>query len=143
MSGPFRRYLKHEIDTLNLHLPNEFKSLSSLLTDPSPCVLTRNGKSHSFIKSELTLLSQLLPSDLWSILQLPIQIIRRRDLGRGHFIISGSKLAFYVCLLLLDLEDRSYFVFSELDPPSKQTFTRLEVQILRRKLSSCSTIGFS
>jgi uncharacterized protein (UPF0216 family) len=143
MSGPFNRYLKHEIDNLNLHLPHEFKSLKTLLSDPSPSILTRDGNSHSFIKSELTFLSQLLPSDLWPQLQLPIQIIRRRDLGRGHFIIAGSKLQFYVCLLLLDLEDRSYLIFSESDLPSKQTFTRLEVQILRRKLSSCSTIGFS
>jgi len=143
MSGPFRRYLQHEIDNLNLHLPHEFKSLSSLLSSPSPSVLTRDGKSHSFIKSELTFLSQLLPSDLWPLLQLPIQIIRRRDLGSGFFVIAGSKIQFYVCLLILDLEDRSYLIFSESDPPSKQTFTRLEVQLLRRKLSSCSTIGFS
>ena len=67
-----RGYLEGELRVMNAHLPLEQKSLSHLLSEEYPAILSRDGNSYLFKRKELRLLAGLLDDDERPELFLPI-----------------------------------------------------------------------
>lgn len=136
--GLVRKLLLHEIERLNEHLPREYKTLSELLSMKSPSVKTREGGEILMDVEELKLVAKIVPKDLHQKLKLPIVLLRRIDLGKGVFSVSGGKVEAYLISKLLNKEGTVNY--EKIETPLY--IYRPQVQLLRRMLRTLITIGF-
>lgn len=65
-------YLKDDVKVLNAQIPKKRRTLAELLNESKPQVTCSDGTEHTFRKSELQMLSQLLNEDERKKLYLPI-----------------------------------------------------------------------
>lgn len=75
------RILSKHLKSLNIHLPEERKTLKYLLSEEKPRIKLRDGSTHIFKKAELKKLAEILPEGMHSRLRLPIYI----ELGSGRY----------------------------------------------------------
>jgi hypothetical protein len=122
--------LRHELARLNVHLPKKKISLKEALSSPKPHVQTRGGGIHTFKRTELKLLSSLLPEEEWDKLQLPILIGFESKLGRGAARISG------------DMEVKVVGKLLGKTPAEELIIYRPEVAALRGKLPTTTQYFF-
>jgi len=78
-----------DIETINDHLPAERKSLKQLLIEEKPHVKTKKNKNHFIRKKDLELAAKILPKEEWENIRLPIILLRRTQLDKGLFSVSG------------------------------------------------------
>jgi uncharacterized protein len=120
------------IQAMNSHLPSRRINLAELLVMEKPGI---RGKDNAFFiieKSELDLISQSLPSFLWSRLRLPMLIEMSPDFGSGSARVRGEPEVELVCKILG--KDREY---------AKQIIIYLpDVRELRRKLPTTTQYAF-
>ncbi|MHA1238512.1 MAG: DUF61 family protein [Candidatus Odinarchaeia archaeon] len=134
----FERFLdvlwKHEIKTINAHLPKIRKPLSELINESEPAVPTQDGNNFFINKDELVELANLLPKRMHKYVRLPIILIRRVNLGPGVFTVGGSKWDAEAIRIILDLENSKTFPLYLYRP---------QVYQLRKKFRTLTVIGFS
>jgi uncharacterized protein (UPF0216 family) len=142
LSPVFDKIIEHNIDTANDHLPVKRITLQEIGETGSLVYQTRGGETSAFRQEEIERLLQLVPSYLHSEIRLPIVILRRMDLGRGIFTVAGNKVElFLVNQLILGYVDLLWGEIGEWMPVER--LVRPEVQTLRRRLPSTTTIGFT
>lgn len=141
MSPFIEKMIERDIDTLNDHLPESRHPLSELIETDSPQFRTRDGEISVFRKEELDKLAADVPLDLHDEVHLPIVILRRLDYGTGIYTIAGNKVELYMVHRLLGYVDLEWENFSRWKPVEK--LSRPQVQLLRRKLPSTTSIGIA
>ncbi|HIH40764.1 MAG TPA: DUF61 family protein [Halobacteria archaeon] len=78
------------VESLNSHIPEERKTLSSLLSESRPMVRGKDGSIHVFKKKELDKIAEIVPKGDYDRLLLPIYIEMNSEYGRGAGRIVGK-----------------------------------------------------
>ena len=139
MSKFIDKMIEHDIDTLNDHLPETRVPLSDLIGVESPQFKTRVGEVSVFRVEEIENLSQEVPSKFHEQIRLPIVILRRLDYGSGIYTIAGSKAESFMVHRVIGYVDLGWEEFTSWK--SVEKLARPQVQLLRRKLPSTTSIG--
>ena len=141
MSSPIERFIERDIDSINDHLPVSRPTLKDLLELEIPEYLTRMGQKSAFKQEEIEQLAKEIPIKFHDDVRLPIVILRRMDLGRGLYSVTGSKPELFLVWKVIGQVDLGWGKIAEWEP--KDRIYRPQVQILRRKLPSTTCIGFA
>jgi uncharacterized protein (UPF0216 family) len=131
--------IEHDIDTLNDHLPESRISLSDLIGMASPQFKTRIGEVSVFRIEEIEELKLEVPSKFYENIKLPIVVLRRLDYGSGIYTVAGNKAELFMVHRIIGYVDLGWEDFATWKPVEK--LARPQVQILRRKLPSTTSIG--
>lgn len=136
-------FLKHEIDSINSHLPKKRVPLSVALKGYNVYVSKDNSQLY-IDKKEIDLLLSICPSKKENEVLLPFLIIRRRDLGHGTYVISGELIDQFLILKALDKFEGTWVEFIENPNPKHLTFLyKPDLITLRKILPTCTVIGFA
>jgi uncharacterized protein (UPF0216 family) len=140
--SPFiEKMIEHDIDTLNDHLPESRHPLSELIESDSPKFKTRDGQFSEFRKEELTELAKEVPQRFHDEILLPIVLLRRLDYGQGIYTVAGSKVELFTIHRILGYVDLDWKDYGRWKPVER--LARPQVQLLRRKLPSTTSIGIA
>jgi len=131
--------LEHEIDTLNDHLPRARIRFSYLLKEDNPHFVTRSGEKSVFKAEELEWLNKEVPKQFHSSIRLPIVLLRRIDYGPGIHSVSGNKTELFLIHKILGYDDLAWRDFATWK--SNEQLTRPQVQVLRQKMPSTTSLG--
>ncbi|MGD9394832.1 MAG: DUF61 family protein [Candidatus Thorarchaeota archaeon] len=141
MSKFIDKMIEHDIDTLNDHLPESRIPLSDLIGMDSPQFKTRVGEVSVFRVEEIEELAQKVPKKYHKEIGLPIVILRRLDYGSGIYTVAGNKAELFTVHRIIGYVDLEWDVFAQWKPIEK--LARPQVQTLRRRLPSTTTIGIA
>ena len=141
MSRFIERLIENEIDASNDHLPAKKVALVELVQHDTPRFLTRGGESSLFLKHEIAMLEKEVPSIHHKEFMLPIVLLRRMDLGTGIYTVAGSKTELFLISKMLGQDDLQWGDLTSWRPVDR--LARPQVQIVRRKLPSTTTLGFT
>lgn len=141
MSPFIEKMIEQDIDTLNDHLPESRHPLSELIEADSPQFRTRDGEISVFRKEELAELAAEVPSRFHDDIRLPIVLLRRLDYGSGIYTIAGNKVELFMIHRILGYVDLEWENFG--DWKSVEKLAKPQVQVLRRKLPSTTSIGIA
>ena len=136
----FHTVLKEEIRKLNTHLPRDRKTLEKLLAEDKPRVEAIDGSPIPFKKKELAELARIVPKKLHKKIYLPFLILRRMDLGKSIYVVSGSKIEEFAVKKMLDLTALPFEEFEKDKEPLH--LYRPYVSQLVREFHSLVVIGF-
>ena len=139
MSKFIDKMIEHDIDTLNDHLPESRVPLSDLIGTESPQFKTRIGEVSVFRVEEIKEITLEVPKRLHKHIRLPIVLLRRMDYGPGIYTIAGSKAELFLLHRVIGHVDLGWEEFAKWKPIEK--LARPQVQLLRRKLPSTTSIG--
>lgn len=139
MSGFIDKMIEHDIDTLNDHLPESRIPLSDLIGLESPQFKTRIGEESVFRVEEIEEIALEVPKRFHRDIRLPIIVLRRLDYGSGIYTIAGSNTELFMVHRFIGYVDLEWKNFTKWEPLEK--LARPQVQILRRKLPSTTSIG--
>jgi len=140
--SPFiEKMIERDIDTLNDHLPESRHPLSELLTAESPQFRTRDGQLSVFRKDEIVEIAKEVPSRYHKEILLPIILLRRLDYGEGIYTVAGSKVELFTIHRVLGYVDLEWEKFGSWKPVER--LARPQVQLLRRKMPSTTSIGIA
>lgn len=141
MSSPIERLIEQDIDAINDHLPRTRPTLKELLELETPEYQTQTGDMSAFKSEEIKQLVNEVPAKFHDEVRLPIVILRRLDLGRGIYSVTGSKPELFLIWKAVGQVDLEWDKIAEWVP--KDRMYRPQVQLLRRKLPSATCIGFA
>lgn len=133
--------IEHDIDTLNDHLPTSRVPLSDLIGMDSPHYKTRIGEVSVFKVEEIEELALEVPKRFHEEIGLPIVILRRLDYGTGIYTVAGNKTELFMVHHVIGYVDLAWGDFAKWKPV--ETLARPQVQILRRRFPSTTTIGIA
>ncbi len=137
------KFIKHEIDSINVHLPKKRVSLIDAKQGDN-FYITRDDSQLYIDKKEVDLLLSICPEEKAKDVLLPILIIRRRDLGRGTYIISGELIEQFLVLKAIKKFDGGWREFRKNSNLSALTFLyKPDLIELRKVLPTSTIIGFS
>ncbi|MHA1136830.1 MAG: DUF61 family protein [Candidatus Thorarchaeota archaeon] len=139
MNSKIDKMLEHEIDTLNDHLPRARIRFSYLLKEDNPHFVTRSGEKSVFKAEELEWLNKEVPKQFHSSIRLPIVLLRRIDYGPGIHSVSGNKTELFLIHKILGYDDLAWRDFATWK--SNEQLTRPQVQVLRQKMPSTTSLG--
>lgn len=139
MSKFIDKMIEHDIDTLNDHLPESRVPLSDLIGVDSPQFRTRIGEVSVFRVEEIEDLTLEVPEKYHELIRLPIVVLRRLDYGSGIYTVAGNKTELFMVHRIIGYVDLEWENFGKWKPVEK--LARPQVQILRRKLPSTTSIG--
>jgi uncharacterized protein len=132
--------LGHELRKLNTHLPKRRRSLTELLKLEDPTVEATDGSAIVLKKSELEELARIVPTEYQDRVKLPIIIMRRMDLGKSIYSVSGERVEEFTVKKILGLTDDDYYQMYKDQEPSY--LYRPQVTELLRKFHSMFVIAF-
>ncbi len=115
--------------------------MSDLIGVNSPHFKTRVGEVSVFRVEEIEELALEVPKRFHEEIGLPIVILRRLDYGTGIYTIAGNKAELFMVHRIIGYVDLGWEDFAQWKPVEK--LARPQVQALRRKLPSTSTIGIA
>jgi len=136
----FNTVLKEEIRKLSTHLPRDRKTLEKLLAEDDPRVEATDGSPIPFKKKELAELAEIVPKEFHKKIYLPFLILRRMDLGKSVYVVSGSKVEEFAVKKMLDLTALPFEEFEKDKEPLH--LYRPYVSQLVREFHSLVVIGF-
>jgi len=139
LNSKIDKMLEHEIDTLNDHLPRARIRFSYLLKEDNPHFVTRSGEKSVFKAEELEWLNKEVPKQFHSSIRLPIVLLRRIDYGPGIHSVSGNKTELFLIHKILGYDDLAWRDFATWK--SNEQLTRPQVQVLRQKMPSTTSLG--
>lgn len=132
--------LGHELRKLNTHLPKQRRSLNELLKENDPTVEATDGTDIILKKSDLEELATIVPAEYQDRVKLPIIVLRRMELGRSIYTISGERVEEFTVRKILGLTNLEYY---QMYKDQEATFLyRSQVTELLRKFQSLIVIGF-
>jgi len=136
----FDAVLKEEIRKLNTHLPRNRKTLEQLLAEDEPHVEAIDGSQIPFKKKELAEVAKIVPEKFHKKIHLPFLILRRMDLGKSVYAVSGSKIEEFAIKKMLEL---TTLPFEEFEKDKEILYLyRPYVSQLIRGFHSLVVIGF-
>lgn len=101
--------LGHELRKLNTHLPKQRRTLSELLAGKDPTVEAADGSLIVLKQSELDELAKVVPVEYHNRVRLPIIILRRMELGRSIYTVSGEPVEQFTVKKILGLTNENYY----------------------------------
>ncbi len=132
--------LGRELRTLNIHLPKQRRTLSELLKSADATVEAADGSAIVLKRSELEELAKIIPVEYQDRLKLPIIVLRRIELGRSIYTVSGGSLEEFTVKKILKLTNEAYYAMYKHEEP---TFLyRPQVTELVSRFHSLIVIGF-
>jgi uncharacterized protein (UPF0216 family) len=137
------KFLKHEIDSVNLHLPKSRITLQ--MAEQGNLHYTNREDAQLYInKKEIQMLLNLCPKEKYKDVYLPILIIRRRDLGSGTYVITGELISQFLVCRAVNKYTESWEKFkNEEHSPSLTYLYKPDLIELRKVLPTCTVIGFT
>ncbi len=132
--------LGHELRKLNTHLPKQRRTLSELLAGKDPTVEAVDGSVIVLKQSELDELAKVVPVEYHDRLKLPIIILRRMELGRSIYTVSGELVEQFTIKKILGLTNENYYQMYKDQEPF--FLYRPQVSELLRRYHSLIVIGF-
>jgi uncharacterized protein len=132
--------LGHELRKLNTHLPKQRRSLTELLKLKDPTVEATDGSAIVLKRSELEELARIVPAEYQDRVKLPIIIMRRMDLGRSIYTVSGERVEEFTVKKMLGLTNDEYYQMYKDQEPAY--LYRPQVTELLRKFHSIFVIAF-
>ena len=141
MSPFIEKMIERDIDTLNDHLPESRHPLSELLETDSPQFRRGDSNVSVFRKDELEELAAEVPSRFHDDVRLPIVLLRRLDYGVGIYTIAGNKVELFMIFRIIGYVDLEWENIENWKPVER--LAKPQVQVLRRKLPSTTSIGIA
>ena len=137
----FDALIGYEIRRLNNHLPKQRRVLSELLTDKDDRTIEAINGNIILRRSELRELARIVPAEYHNKLRLPFIIIRRMEMGRSIYTVTGDRIETFTVQKILGRTEDSFY---EMHRHPEQIFLyRPEVRELVSKFHSLVVIGFS
>ncbi|MHA2119245.1 MAG: DUF61 family protein, partial [Candidatus Thorarchaeota archaeon] len=106
-----------------------------------PQFRTRDGQISVYRKEELDELAAEVPTRFHNDVHLPIVLLRRLDYGTGIYTVAGNKIELFTIHRVIGYVDLEWGNFVSWNPV--ETLARPQVQLLRRKLPSTTSIGIA
>jgi uncharacterized protein (UPF0216 family) len=132
--------LGHELRKLNTHLPKLRRSLSDLLLLKDPTMEATDGSSIVLKTTDLEELARLVPVEYQDRVKLPIILLRRMDLGKSIYTVSGERVEDFTVKKILGLtKDEFYQMYRNQE---HNFLYRPQVTELLRKYHSLFVIAF-
>ena len=130
-----------DIEKMNDHLPTERKTLTELLKEENPKIQTKKNKLHKIRRKDLELVCKILPESEWSKVKLPIILLRRTEMTKGIYSVSGGVRELFIVYKLSNKTEQNYsaFILEEHQPYiwKPETFTAI------RKAGSIIVVGYT
>lgn len=136
----FEALLGREIQKLNTHLPKQRRPLGELLKANDPAIEAVDGSSILLKTSELKELSQLVPHEYHGRLRLPIIVLRRMELGKSIYTVTGERLEEFTVKKILGMTNLDYHQMYINEQPS--FLYKSQIIELVRRFHSLVVIGF-
>ena len=136
----FDALMSRELRKLNTHLPKERRTLKELLAEENPTIPTVDGSSIVLRKAEIEELSKIVPPAYHANLKLPFIVLRRMELGKSVYTVSGDRVEEFTVKKILGRTSAGYHtMYSDLEP---LYLYRPDVSELIRRFHSLVVIGF-
>jgi uncharacterized protein (UPF0216 family) len=136
----FDALLGRELRKLNTHLPKQRRPLKELLGETDPTLPSVDGSSIVLRKVEIEELARIVPREYHDLLKLPLIVLRRMELGRSVYTVSGDKVEEFTVKRILGKTTAEYHTMYLDD---KRLFLyRPDVSELLRRFHSLVVIGF-
>ncbi|MEM2896385.1 MAG: DUF61 family protein [Candidatus Bathyarchaeia archaeon] len=136
-----KRLIEEEIRKIYRGLPSEKKTLEQLLLEETPFVNASDGSKIFLKKQDLNALAEKIPKEFHDKIKLPFIVLRRMDLGKSIYTVSGSKLEEFAIKRILGLTD---LPFEKYEFENEKLYLyKPHVSELVRQLRSLIAIGFS
>jgi uncharacterized protein (UPF0216 family) len=136
----FDAVLGHELRKLNTHLPKQRRTLSELLRNNDPTLEAVDGSAIVLKKSELEELAGIVPREYQDRLKLPIIVLRRMELGRSVYTVSGDRIEEFTIRKILGTTDEDYYqMYTDQEPVF---LYKPQVSELLRRFHSLIVVGF-
>ena len=136
----FDALLGRELRKLNTHLPKQRRPLKELLAEAEPTLPTVDGSTIVLRKEEMEELAKIVPREYHDVLKLPIIVLRRMELGKSVYTVSGGKVEEFTVKKMLGKTDAEYHTMYLCDEPL--FLYRPDVSELLRRFHSLVVIGF-
>lgn len=131
------------MESVNLHLPKSRITLQKA-KEGHYHYISREDVELYINKKEIQTLLDLCPEEKYKDVYLPILIIRRRDLGRGIYVISGGLIDQFLVCKAINKYEKSWENFKNEDhSPSLTYLYKPDLVGLRKTLPTSTVIGFS
>ena len=132
--------LTREIRKLNNHLPKHRRTMSELTKSTDPTVEAVDGTSILLRAVEMEELARIVPREYQDRLKLPIVILRRTELGKSTYTVSGEPIEQFTVKRILGATDADFHqMYKDREP---FFLYRPQVVELLRKYHSLFVIGF-
>ena len=113
----FDALMGRELQKLNSHLPKQRRALSELLEASDPTVEAVDGSSILLKSSELNELAKVVPAEYRDRVKLPFVVVRRMDLGKSVYTVSGDMIEdFTLQKILGNTQDDFHQLYKHRDP---------------------------
>ncbi|MHA1156865.1 MAG: DUF61 family protein [Candidatus Heimdallarchaeota archaeon] len=130
-----------DIEKMNDHLPTERKTLTELLSEEKPQVKSKKNQTHKIKKKDLETICGLFPEEEWKNVNLPIVLLRRTEMEKGLYSVSGGVRELYI---IHRLSGRSSEKFSRFKLDDHQPYIwKPEAFTAIRKAGSIIIIGYT
>ena len=140
MDRAFDAIIGHELRKLNTHLPKQRRLMSELLGSTAPTVEAVDGSSIVLKTSELKELVNIVPREYHDQVKLPFIILRRMELGRSVYTVTGDRIEEFVIKKILGTTANDFqHMYRENEPVF---LYRPQVVELIRRFHSLVLIGF-
>jgi len=136
----FDALLGRELRRLNTHLPRQRRSLKELLNETDPTLLSVDGSSIVLKKEELEELAQIVPPEYHSSIRLPIIVLRRMELGKSVYTVSGDRVEEFTVKKILGKTNAEFHKMRFENEPF--FLYRPDISELLRRFHSLIVIGF-
>jgi len=136
----FDALLGRELRKLNDHLPKQRRSLKEMLNETDPTIPSVDGSTIVLRKEEMEKLAEIVPREYHDLLKLPIIVLRRMELGKSVYTVSGDKLEQFTVKKILGKTTAEYHAMYLDDKPLY--LYRPDLSELLRKFHSLIVIGF-
>jgi len=136
----FDALIGRELQKINAHLPKQRRALGELLNLRNPSVEAVDGSAILLKSSELNALAEIVPAEYRDRVKLPFLIVRRMDLGKSVYTVSGDLIEdFTIQKILGNTTDD----FHELYKHKERAFLyRPQLTELLNQFHSLVVIGF-
>ena len=136
----FDALLGRELMKLNTHLPKQRRSLRQLLTETDPTLAAMDGSTIVLKKEEIEELSRIVPPEYHDAVKLPIIVLRRMELGKSIYTVSGGRVEEITVKKILGKTNADYHAMNLEEKPF--FLYRPDVSELVRRFHSLVVIGF-
>jgi len=136
----FDSLLGRELRKLNTHLPKQRRTLKEFLSEAVPAVPAVDGSTIVLRKNEIEELARIVPREYHDSLRLPIIVLRRMELGKSVYTVSGDKVEEFTVKKILGKSASEYHKMYLDDEPL--FIYRPDVSELLRRFHSLVVIGF-
>ena len=136
----FDALLGRELRKLITHLPKQRRSLKQLLTETDPTLAAMDGSTIVLKKEEIEEFSRIVPHEYHDAVKLPIIVLRRMELGKSIYTVSGGRVEEITVKKILGKTNADYHAIHLEEKPF--FLYRPDISELVRRFHTLVVIGF-